>query len=163
MPNLQWSELNHLQLGRYGEYYAKMEFASYGFEVYTSEVDDHGVDFIVKVPNTSSFYEVQVKAVRNKNFVSIPKSKMRELTGQRLVCYIQLIDGKMPNVFVIPATVWKEPNAVFISRDYEKPGQKSQPEWGISISDKNYCLLAPYQAETKLKEIRCQYDKGIDA
>jgi hypothetical protein len=43
MPNLNWSQLNHLQLGRYAEYYAKMEFASYGFDVYTSEVDDHGV------------------------------------------------------------------------------------------------------------------------
>jgi hypothetical protein len=40
--------LTGLQLGRYAEYYAKMEFASYGFEVYTSEVDDHGVDFVVK-------------------------------------------------------------------------------------------------------------------
>ena len=47
MPNLNWSKLNHLQLGKYAEYYAKMEFASYGYEVYTSEVDDHGVDFVV--------------------------------------------------------------------------------------------------------------------
>ena len=39
MPNLVWSKLNHLQLGKYAEYYAKMEFASYGFEVYSSEVD----------------------------------------------------------------------------------------------------------------------------
>ena len=38
MPNLNWSKLTGLQLGRYAEYYAKMEFASYGFEVYTSEV-----------------------------------------------------------------------------------------------------------------------------
>ena len=50
MPNLNWSKLTGLQLGRYAEYYAKMEFASYGFEVYTSEVDDHGVDFIAKKP-----------------------------------------------------------------------------------------------------------------
>ena len=27
MPNLNWSELSPLQLGRYAEYYAKMEFA----------------------------------------------------------------------------------------------------------------------------------------
>lgn len=25
-----------------------MEFASYGFDVFTSEVDDHGVDFVAK-------------------------------------------------------------------------------------------------------------------
>ena len=41
MPNMKWDKLNQRQLGRYGEYYAKMEFASYGYDVYTSEVDDH--------------------------------------------------------------------------------------------------------------------------
>jgi hypothetical protein len=49
MPNTKWSELNPLQLGRYAEYYAKMELASYGLEIYTSEVDDHGIDFIAKI------------------------------------------------------------------------------------------------------------------
>lgn len=157
MPNLQWSKLNHLQVGRYGEYYAKMEFTSFGFEVYTSEVDDHGVDFIVKVPNTDAFYEVQVKTIRNKSFVSIAKSKMPKLTDRRLVCCIQLLDGNLPNVFVIPAIVWCQPNAVFRSHDYDKPGQKSKPEWGINISDINYDCLVPYQIETKLKEIMDQY------
>ena len=55
MPNMIWSQLNNLQLGEYGEYYAKMEFASYGFKVFTSEVDDHGVDFIAQ-DNSGKFY-----------------------------------------------------------------------------------------------------------
>ena len=87
MPNLNWNKLSGLQLGRYAEYYAKMEFASYGFEVYTSEVDDHGVDFVVKNPQSDLFYEVQVKAVRDYNYVLIKKSKMPELKENRLVCY----------------------------------------------------------------------------
>ena len=45
MPNMNWNILSRLQLGRYVEYYAKMEFSSYDFEVYTSEVDDHGIFF----------------------------------------------------------------------------------------------------------------------
>ena len=153
MPNLKWSELNHLQLGRYAEYYAKMEFASYGFEVYSSEVDDHGVDFVVKVPNTSKFYEIQVKSVREYGYVFISKSKMPTLTTQRLVCYIHFIEDKMPDVFVIPATAWATPNAVLVDRNYDKPGQTSKPEWGISISRKNYDLLSSYKSEVKLKEI----------
>lgn len=48
MANTEWNKLSRMQLGKYAEYYAKMEFASYGLDVYTSEVDDHGVDFIVK-------------------------------------------------------------------------------------------------------------------
>ena len=48
MPRMKWDKLNQRQLGQYGEYYAKMEFASYGYDVYTSEVDDHGVDFVAR-------------------------------------------------------------------------------------------------------------------
>jgi len=51
MPSTEWSKLNHLQLGRYAEYYAKMELASYQFDIYTSEVDDHGIDFVAKTKN----------------------------------------------------------------------------------------------------------------
>ena len=61
-----------MQVGRYAEYYAKMEFTSYGFDVYTSEVDDHGVDFVAK--NLSGeYFEIQVKSVRNDNYVFIHK------------------------------------------------------------------------------------------
>lgn len=70
MPNMNWFQLNHLQLGRYAEYYAKMEFTSYGFEVYTSEVDDHGVDFVAKYPGTSTYYEIQVKGSGKGSYVS---------------------------------------------------------------------------------------------
>ena len=41
MPNTDWNQLSHLQLGRYAEYFAKMEFASYSLEVYSSEVEAH--------------------------------------------------------------------------------------------------------------------------
>ena len=67
MPNLKWSQLRSLQLGKFAEYYAKMEFSSYGFDVYTSEVDDHGVDFVAKY--NGEFYEVQVKSVRQDNYL----------------------------------------------------------------------------------------------
>lgn len=152
MPNTNWSILNHLQLGRYAEYYAKMEIASYGFEVYTSEVDDHGVDFVAKLPGENRYYEVQVKSVRDYGYIYMAKSKMPELSEDRLVCYLHFIDGQLPDVFVIPATAWENPNAVLVDRKYDKPGQKSEPEWGINISKKNYNLLDEYKADCWLKE-----------
>lgn len=43
MYNTNWSrkELNSQKLGCFGEYYAKMALASYGLDIFTSEVDDH--------------------------------------------------------------------------------------------------------------------------
>ena len=85
MPNLNWSKLNHMQIGRYAEYYAKMEFTSYGYDVYTSEVDDHGVDFVAKSPQ-GVFLEVQVKAVRD-NYVFIRKNNIYFFSIKKIYIY----------------------------------------------------------------------------
>lgn len=151
MPNMDWSKLTHLQLGRYGEYFAKMEFASYGLEVYTSEVDDHGVDFIVK-DKKNRFCEVQVKAIRDSKYVLLPKSKF-DIDNKNLYLTLLVFEsGKLPDVFLIPSEVWKAPNEVFVDRDYNKPGQTSKPEYGINISNKNYDILEIFKLEEIIKD-----------
>ena len=81
---------------------------------------------------------------------------MPVLTSHRLVCYLHFVDGELPDVFVIPATAWDKPNAVLVDRNYDRPGQTSKPEWGISISKKNYSMLDTYKAENKLSELCCK-------
>lgn len=146
MPSTKWSKLNSMQLGRYAEYYAKMEFASYGWDVYTSEVDDHGVDFVARPPQSNCFYEIQVKSCRNYTYVFIPKEKM-PISDTRLFCYLRFEDGKTPDFYVIPSKAWETPNAVLVDYPYDKPNQKSAPEWGISISKTKLALLEPHRAE----------------
>ncbi len=143
---MKWSELSPMQLGQYGEYWAKMEFTSYGFEVYTSEVDDYGVDFIVKNRKDEKFFEVQVKSIFKGNYVFIPKSKIK-IDDSHLVCLLKFSENALPDVYVIPATVWNNPNGVFVERNYDKPNQKSKPEWGISVTKANLQLLEPYRIE----------------
>lgn len=43
MGRYAWSRLNSHQVGRFAEYFVKMEFALYGFEIYSSEVDDRRI------------------------------------------------------------------------------------------------------------------------
>lgn len=146
MPCLEWSKLNSMQLGQYAEYYAKMEFTSYRYEVYTSEIDDHGVDFVAKAPDKPDFYEIQVKSMCRGNYVFISKNKIK-MDDRHLVCFLHFKDNEMPEVYIIPITAWKTPNAVLVDREYDKPGQKSKPEWGINYSKKNKHLLEPYKIE----------------
>ncbi len=40
MEKYNWSQLHRMRLGRYAEYFAKMEFTQFNFDVYTSEVDN---------------------------------------------------------------------------------------------------------------------------
>ena len=43
--------------------------------------------------------------------------------------------------------LWQKPNAILVDRKYDKPGQKSKPEWGISYTIKNKKLIEKYKAE----------------
>ena len=146
MPKLEWSHLNHLQIGRYAEYYAKMELTSYGFHIFTSEVDDHGIDFVMK-NSKGQYYEVQVKAARiNKSsYVFASKSKFNIDNDFLLLALILLEEGKSPSMYLIPAKEWKNENEIFKNREFE--GKKSEPEWGLNISKKNIPLLEDFRIE----------------
>jgi hypothetical protein len=141
MGRYSWSRLNTQQVGRFAEYFVKMEFALYGFEVYTAEVDDRGIDFIVR-HGTGGFYEVQVKSVRESNYVFMQKHKF-PLRQDRLLALVLLVEDEPPDLYLIPATAWQSPNALLVGRDYK--GLKSKPEWGVQLSARNSPLLAPYE------------------
>lgn len=68
MYNLNWSrkELTSQKLGRFCEYYAKMSLASYGMNIYTSEVDDHGIDFVAE---TSLFDFASARGWKTSGYV----------------------------------------------------------------------------------------------
>lgn len=148
MPNKNWSELNPLQLGKYAEYYAKMEFASYGFDIYTSEVDDHVIDFIAKT-KTDRFLEIQVKSARQMNYVYMQKAKWDINNPNTFLTLLLFEEGKLPEIYLIPATAWKTTNELICENDYT--GLKSKPEFGLNLSKKNLFLLKPYNFEETLK------------
>ena len=149
MPNTNWSKLSSMQLGRYAEYYAKMEFASYGLDVYTSEVDDHGIDFIAKT-KSGRFLEIQVKAVQQSNYVFMQKEKWNIEDPNTYLALLLFEDGKLPEAYLIPATSWQTPNALLRDKDYD--GLKSKPEYGLNLSNKNRALLGEYGMEAGLRE-----------
>lgn len=141
MQKLQWSQLNHLQLGKLGEYLVKLEFVSYGLDIYTSEVDDKGIDFIIR-KNSKKYYDIQVKSIRNLNYIFFPK-KSFVLRDNLLAAIVVFIEKNDPYIFLIPSKEWTDPNSLLVSHDYV--GKQSKPEWGINISQKNWDLLMEYQ------------------
>lgn len=142
MARYQWKSLSTLQVGRYAEYFVKMDLTMYGYEVFSSEVDDRGIDFIAR--GGGGFLEIQVKASRNLSYVFVRKEDF-PLTPDRLIALVLLEDGKEPELYLIPMTAWAEPNRLFVSRDYD--GLKSKPEWGLNLSLTNLPLLEPYRLE----------------
>jgi len=138
-----WRRLNHLQLGKYAEYFVKMELTLYGLDTFTPEVDDKGIDFIVRNMSGEHF-EVQVKSVRRMNYIFFPKSKF-EIRSNMFAAVVVFETGKAPKLFLIPSEAWNTPNALLRSHDFE--GKKGKPEWGLNISRKNWPLLERFAFE----------------
>jgi len=136
-----WRALNHLQVGRYAEYFAKMEFTMLGFDVYGAEVDDKGIDFVVRV-SESRYFDVQVKSCRGLGYIFFPKDRF-ELRDNLLAAVVLLNEGEPPALYLIPASTWLSPEPPFVSRDYE--GKPSPPEWGLNISRKHLPALERFQ------------------
>lgn len=155
MPRYQWSDLNTQQVGTYSEYFVKMELTMYGFQVYGSEVDDRGIDFVARYER-GPFLAIQVKSLRSTGYVFMRKEHFQPADNLYLALAL-LFEGQAPQLFLIPSTVWKSPDAVFVDRNYE--GRKSDPEWGLNLSQKNMAALEPYRFERMVERLVGQTDE----
>ena len=162
---MKWSELNNIQLGKYAEYFTKMEFTKQKqFIVFTAEVDDRGIDFVIRYedPETDEvkYLDIQVKSYREgkSNYVFIPKSKFYQI-NTFFVALVRFVEDQLPGLYLIPANAWLTPNELFRDRNYEKEGQTSKPEYGLNISKRNDHLLNDYQFDLMIKRISGTDDK----
>lgn len=153
MYNLNWSrkELTSQKLGTFCEYYAKMSLASYGMSIYTSEVDDHGIDFIAE--SRKGFLKFQVKAIRQGTGYVFMRKEHFDISDPSLYLMLLLLrDGEHPAVYLVPATTWSHDNSnIFVYHSYE--GKKSKPEYGINLSARNIPLMEPFKLEHMIGEI----------
>lgn len=155
MPKMDWkslSEQSRSKFGAYGEYYAKMEFASYGFDVFTSEVDDHGIDFVVK--GKQGYFAIQVKSVQvGTGYVFMGKEHFNIEDESLYLCLLIFEQEHLPKMYLLPATAWRTETDLLRYRPYDKPGYKSKPEYGINISNKNMLELTVYEFKNMVKSI----------
>jgi len=126
-----------------------MEFALFGFDVYAAEVDDRGVDFVIR-KGDDTYYDVQVKSVRGLNYIFFQKDKFNP-RANLLAAIVLFFDGEVPQLYLIRSTAWLEPNALLVSHDYE--GKKSKPEWGLNLSKKNLLRLAQFAFDEVIQRL----------
>lgn len=151
--NVQWSRktLTPQKLGTFCEYYAKMILASYGASVYTSEVDDHGIDFVLETPK-GRFKKIQVKSVRleTTKYVYMEARKFPIDDPDLYLFLLILKDGKHPEAYLIPAAEWKsgQGEGMFVHH-----GQYKVPEYGLNLSDKHLEALQIYRVKEQIEKI----------
>ena len=145
----QWSNLSHLQIGQYCEYYTKMQLVLLGFDVYSAEVDDRGIDLVVR-KEPGWYWDIQVKSVRNLNYVFMRKAVFR-LRPNLILALNLLRDGEAPDQFLIPASCWLKPDDLFVDRDYTD--KASSPEYGLRLTEQRLDRLQPYTFEGSAEKI----------
>lgn len=154
IESINYKLLNPLQVGRIGEYLVKLNLTLYGLDVYTTEVDDKGIDFIIRI-NDNKYIDVQVKTIRSfSSYVYIDKTSKAWQTPFKSNLFLALVilNKSYPSIYLIPATAWNEPNNMFKSRDY--PGSiKSKPDWGLNLSLKNLDILSKYEISKVIPDI----------
>ena len=153
MYNLNWSrsDLTRQKLGTFCEYYAKMSLASYGVSIYTSEVDDHGIDFIAE--SKRGFLKFQVKTIRKGTGYVFMREEYFDISDQSLYLFLLLLnDGEHSIEYLIPATTWDNDSSnIFVYHSYK--GKKSKPEYGLNISAKNIPQLERFKLENMITAI----------
>jgi hypothetical protein len=150
MPH--WVDLPTKQFGTYVEYLAKLYFVRLGADIYLPEIDNKGIDFVVRMPN-GAYLEIQVKGRRQLKYFFVPKSQFPENQPRWMFLALFLDKHKEDGeYFLIPVGAWATPNALF--KDYPYVGKKSEPEWGLRFSPKNLVLLEPHRFPSSLDLLR---------
>lgn len=121
----------------------------YGFDVYSSEVADRGIDFVIR-RKPDSYYDIQVKSVRGLNYIFFPKEKF-PLRSNLIAAIVLFTENETPKIFLIPSFEWKFPNTLLV--DHEYTAKKSKPEWGLNLSLKNISILEKYNFEDHVVEL----------
>jgi hypothetical protein len=150
LERYNWSRLNSLQLGRYAEYFVKMEFTLFGFDIYSSEVDDRGIDFVIR-KDVSRYYDVQVKSLLRGSYIFMLQDKFI-LSDNLLAAIVLFADSNPPQLYLIPSKKWEMADSFLVRRDYGQ-GKKSKPEWGINLSKRNLPLLEVYKFDKIVQDL----------
>jgi hypothetical protein len=146
-------------LGRYAEYFSGLRFTEAGLDVYSSTVDERGIDMLVRYA-PGCCLEIQVKGVRSRNLSYVKKATLgntpreinRRLCRGYCLAFLMFDDGREPDMYLIPGYAWLKPNALLVNNDV---GDRSVgPYISICPAKKHQDTLDQYRfSPALLKEI----------
>ena len=142
-----WLHLNRQQKGTYGEYIAKMEFVMYGYLVFGAEIDDRGVDFVIK-NNAGKHFDVQVKTVTKSNYTYIKESKFSE---ELWICLVVLNEGEQPKIYLLSGRDWDSDTKGLLQRHCFP--NANEPEYGIHLAKKRMPLPERFEFDRSVERL----------
>ncbi len=146
--NLRWSSLSRLQRGNFAETFAKISFMMEQYEVFSTDVDEKGVDFVAKSLD-GKYYEVQVKSVIDRNYTFVVEDKFFE---ELLICLILFEDNTFPKIYLFKKKDWNDENYSLLRLN--KFDNATQKEYGFHLSKKYDAILEQFKFSEYFNELR---------
>lgn len=144
-----YKHLNNIQKGSFSESYAKMAFTLEGFEVYSTDYDDRGVDFIIR-NNDGRYFSVQVKSTGQSANPFIYAESF-EVSPDFILCAVRLVEGKAPEVYLACGTDWGKKGECL---NYNPGGGKAGAYYELRFSKVYSESLKRHKFEKYVEELR---------
>ena len=97
------------------------------------------------------YLSIQVKSLRKRGYVFMQKDRF-EICPDWYLALAILNQSEEPRIYLIPSEAWKTPNALLVDRDYV--GKKSNPEWGLNISNRNMGILERFSFQNMIPRLQ---------
>jgi len=131
--------------------FMKSELKKAQIEVSQKESGREGVDFIIKVNDDNSyqlfFKSISVGLERN---IKIPKQYLGKLENNLFIGLVLLIENEAKILYLIPSTVFLNPNAIFKSNDVMLVHLSN---WEISVFTNAIPELSKYALENMVDKL----------
>ncbi len=131
--------------------FMKSELKKAQIEVSNNKSGREGVDFFIKANNGNS-YKLFFKSIdfSTERSIKIPKQDLGELKENLLIGLVLLIDSEAKVLYLIPSTVFLNPNSIFKSNDVML---EHLSNWGINVFSNAIPELSKYALENMIDNL----------
>ncbi len=144
-----YKHLNNVQKGSFAEAYAKMAFTLEGFEVYTTDYDDRGIDFVIRSA-AGGFFSVQVKATGASANPFVYADKFQAALDF-LFCAVRLIEGETPEIYLARGTDWDQEKEAL---HYNPGGGDAGAYYELRFSGRHSTSLQRHRFENYVAQLK---------
>ena len=120
----------------------------YGYLVFSAEIDDRGVDFVVR-NDAGRHFDVQVKTVTCWKYTYITESKFSESLW---ICLVVLAEGVHPTLYLFSGRDWDLDTSGLLRRNHF-PNAK-EAEYGIHIAKKRVSVMKQFAFDQSVEKLR---------
>ena len=149
MLKTTYKHLNKIQKGSLGVAFSKMAFTLEGFEVYNSEYDDRGIDFIIR-NRSGKFFSVQVKTTDERSNPFIKEDKF-QISNDFIFCAVRIIEGKPLSLYIARGSDWGK--GEFKCLNYNPKGGLSGAYYEIRFSKKYQAKLTIFEFQNYIVKV----------